>query len=721
MTHALPSENTHKPSARVRLDPTLAACRDLAVKMLTESLEQFFTKLEETYFELADKSFDSKLRNDYFAARIETHNKRDLLGQNFRAYLNAAFEKSLKTDSDQKFYYVNADPDQLSLVANDEYEESLTTDRVVNSIKSKGGEELNQLEMRFARLLSAQDDEAELNPMSPEAICEAFLQACKQLETGVDARLVAMQTFERELSSQVAKVYHQVNQYLITQNVQPLQRNARTVKGSNNSSAASNNEHIATDKTQAGVSTRASDLANHFAKLSQSQAPDVQADEEYSSNGWLPFLDLLQRKAPPSAALSDEAGQPLTHNLLGMLRDTGWAKQLPQLDAMTLELVAMLFDHIFEDARLSPSMKSLIGRLQIPVLKVGMLDAEFFSKKNHPARQFLDELANTSIENEALDLGTPRYEALALIVNDVLKQYDRDINVFITALEQLRQLNIQYEEQAAAVLAEEVDELATRELEELAHVTAEHFILQRLTAYQAIPATITTFLKGQWQPALTRAYGLQGENEPEFIRRVQAMDDLLWSIQPKTSADERFKMVNMLPNMLKTIEDGLNSISISKADSQIFFSELVQCHAAAIRNGIKPAPPLNTTPEAAPLILEQTHPEMQQSAPDINEELELDYHFDQEEEQQEAAPTSILPEKGEWVEWLDDESRVVRLRLSWVSPQQTRYLFTNRDTKGLAFLKAEVEEVIRSGRMTRLALEGSLTDRAIRNLMQDLA
>lgn len=720
MTHALPSENTTKPSGKLMLDPTLAACRDLAVKMLTESLEQFFTKLEETYFELADKSFDSKLRNDYFAARIETHNKRDLLGQNFRAYLNAAFEKSLKSEAEQKFYYVNADPEQLSLVANDEYEESLTTDRVINSIKNQGGEELNQLEMRFARLLSTQDDETERNPMSPEAICDAFLQACKQLETGVDARLIAMQTFERELSSQVAKVYQQVNQYLIAQNVQPLPRNTRAIKRTDSTPIAPKNQNSEATTPELGT-TNPSDLANHFAKLSQAQAPSTQTDQEYTSSGWLPFLDMLQRKAPPSAALSDEAGQPLTHNLLGMLRDTGWAKQLPQLDAMTLELVAMLFDHIFEDARLSPSMKSLIGRLQIPVLKVGMLDAEFFSKKNHPARQFLDELANTSIENDDLDLGTPRYEALALIVNNVLKQYDRDINVFTAALDQLRQLNLRYEEEAATALASEVDELATRELEELAQVTAEQFVLQRLAIHPAIPSTITTFLREQWQAALCQAYGIQGENEPEFIRRVSAMDDLLWSIQPKNGADERFKMVNMLPTMLKAIEDGLSSIAIGKADSQIFFSELVQCHAAAIRNGIKSAPSQEAAEPATHEIAAQDVPQIPNTASIEPPVLELDDEIEHGELLEEIVPVSIFPEKGEWVEWLDDENQVVRLRLSWVSPQQTRYLFTNRDTKGLAFLKAEVEEVIRSGRMTRLALEGSLTDRAIRNLLQDLA
>ena len=43
-------------------DPMLAACRDLAIQLLSQSLEGFFVKLEQTYLELADKTHDRNLR-----------------------------------------------------------------------------------------------------------------------------------------------------------------------------------------------------------------------------------------------------------------------------------------------------------------------------------------------------------------------------------------------------------------------------------------------------------------------------------------------------------------------------------------------------------------------------------------------------------------------------------------------------------------------------------
>lgn len=709
MSHTQP----HRPiNSGAKPDPMLIACRDLAVKMLSDSLDQFFARLEETYFELGDKSFDRKQRDDYYVARMETHNKRALLAEQFRKSFNAAFDSSLKvkaSEPEQKFYYVNADPDQLSLVANEEYEESLSAEKVVKSIKSHGGAELSQLEMRFARLLASTDPQNSYNPMSPEAICDAFLQACKQLETGVDARLIAMQAFEKELSSQVANVYHQINQYLIAQNVQPLPRQQRPSK-------LRSAEHTSVVQPKLADAQKLSAHLSQLAHLVEGEQKNPTGHGPQTSPSWLAFLDMLQHKAPPSTAVSDVSGEPLTQNLLGLLRDTGWAKQLPQIDAMTLELVAMLFEHIFDDPRLSPSMKSLIGRLQIPVLKVGMMDTDFFASKSHPARQLLDELALAGIDSQDLAIGMPRYEALAEIVGALLAKYEKDITVFNDALAQLQALNRQHDELAVAAAAETVDELAAHELSEIAQATAEQLVAQRLDADPELPMVIVGFLRQTWVPALKCAFGAQGENEPEFVRRVSAMDDLLWSVQPKANADERFKMVNLLPGMLKTLEEGATNADLSKADSQSFFSELVQCHAAAIRNGIKNA---KQAPAVTPVI-EHTNQSALKSVVDQDETTEAQSAVSDEAENTESLVRSALPVRGEWVEWLDDEGVVVRLRLSWVSPLQTRYLFTNKNVKGLAFLKADVEAALRSGRLTRLSLEDSITDRAIQNLLSDL-
>jgi len=63
-----------------------------------------------------------------------------------------------------------------------------------------------------------------------------------------------------------------------------------------------------------------------------------------------------------------------------------------QVDAMTLDIVSMLFDELFDDPKVPIALKGIIGRLQLPMLKVALADKELFTKKGHPARRLLDAL-----------------------------------------------------------------------------------------------------------------------------------------------------------------------------------------------------------------------------------------------------------------------------------------------------------------------------------------
>ena len=84
-----------------------------------------------------------------------------------------------------------------------------------------------------------------------------------------------------------------------------------------------------------------------------------------------------------------------THNVLRDLQESPLGKKANQLESMTIELVAMLFDFIFETSDLPDGIKALLARLQIPVLKAAMLDGAFFAKKSHPSRLLVNALARS--------------------------------------------------------------------------------------------------------------------------------------------------------------------------------------------------------------------------------------------------------------------------------------------------------------------------------------
>ena len=81
------------------------------------------------------------------------------------------------------------------------------------------------------------------------------------------------------------------------------------------------------------------------------------------------------------------------------------------------------------------------------------------------------------------------------------------------------------------------------------------------------------------------------------------------------------------------------------------------------------------------------------------------------------APDNI-PARGEWVNWIESEDNERRLRLSWISPLGTRFLFTNRQGEnGLGLTRSEVETFLASGRLQRLHEDQSATERALNHLM----
>ncbi len=692
-------------TASAEVDPMLLMCRDLALDMLSQSMDGFFERLEETYFKLADTTFDRKLRDDYFAAREATHQKRDVLAAQFKHHFLSGFNDRMNpasrldaSETRSPFYRVQANLDQLSLVANDEYEENLSADLVVKAFKHTGGAALTELEQRFASLMPAQADGA-TNPLSPEAICDAFMQACKQLETGIDARLVALKAFESELSSQVADVYRHVNQYLITQHVErvmpgSIQRQAQTPSSFEPQASTSTNANTA--------QTTTSSMAAHLAP--QTQTP-VQHNGADAAPSWMSFLEVLQHKPPVGSALNGADEAAFERNLLGVLRHSGWAKNLAQMDAMTLELIALLFERMFDDARLSVSVKGLIARLQIPILKVAMLDAGFFANKKHSARVLLDTLAEITLDEPDMRAGDARYDQIALIVAQIGQQFTDDVVVFEQALAALSALQDAEVAALDAALQSNAQALLQNEMAELATATSEALVASRLNQSE-LPPLVRDFLAQYWPLALAQSFGRIGERAPAFIAALKTMDDLIWSVQAKQGADARFALVNVLPGMLKSLEDIAREQGMSDVAAKAFFAELVHCHAAAIRNGLRPA----VTPVVAPpeLIL-----------PSIDNEVA--------KENKDTLPCASLPPqrdfpvRGEWVEWVGEQNEVLRLRLSWISPKATRYLFTNRHGgNSQAFLHAELLEALNSGRIRRIQTGSSLMEQALDELKSNL-
>src|SRR4030095_13504001 len=116
------------------------------------------------------------------------------------------------------------------------------------------------------------------------------------------------------------------------------------------------------------------------------------------------------------------------HNVLRDLQESPLGKKANQLESMTIEMVAMLFDFVFETRDLPDGIKALLARLQIPVLKVAMLDGAFFAKKSHPARLLVNALAAAGLGwSPSMGQDDALYRTIERIVHRIIDGFSENL------------------------------------------------------------------------------------------------------------------------------------------------------------------------------------------------------------------------------------------------------------------------------------------------------
>jgi len=183
------------------------------------------------------------------------------------------------------------------------------------------------------------------------------------------------------------------------------------------------------------------------------------------------------------------------HNVLRDLQESSLGKKANQLEAMTIELVAMLFDFIFDTKDLPDGMKALLARLQIPVLKAAMLDGAFFARKSHPSRLLVNALADAGLGwSPAIGADDPLYRKIDHLVHLILDGFTDNLAIFDEAREELQQFLAAEEEVAEANIQSTAEEINQDDRKQMATIVAKAEIERRIEMYP-VPNFLAAFLR----------------------------------------------------------------------------------------------------------------------------------------------------------------------------------------------------------------------------------
>ena len=429
------------------------------------------------------------------------------------------------------------------------------------------------------------------------------------------------------------------------------------------------------------------------------------------------YLTRIQADHPPAAAQSpedEEAAPPAHTNVLRQLREREEIQRAPELDRGTVDVLAEVFDYVFADQAIPVQMKMVIGRLQIPVLKAAMMDRDFFLSGDHPARKLVDTLATASVA-WAPEKGEddPLYVRIETTVQRVLSEFEDDLTVFRELLAEFMEFLFETEQQAEARIQPAARQEQDQEALAQAQAQADEVIHARLKALsEPLAPFLPPFLTNQWRDVIAHADVREHEAPGSRAAALQTMDQLIWSVQPKTRAEDRRQLVQVLPELVRQINAGLDALGWDGNPRAKFTRRMIATHMQAIR---MKAPEAEGTDTQNAALEEQDASAQAMQALDQRRARKLAGHEDAYDQMAQEMS------RGLWFEMQEPGQTAHRCRLSWISPMRTRFLFTNREGYD-AFVRSEreVAAMLRRGHLQALE-QAPIVARALDQLMAEPA
>lgn len=683
-------------------------CKTTIHKHLDKLIKEMLDNVDDFLFDLAEKADTNQKQATYFDAMRIIRLRRESIEKNYKHRIDAQFNLGLTSHLSEP----KAKPDALlsadnagafDLLENEELEESLAITNMVSKMSSQLNHELFALAQRFNLLLSTQQFTEENQPLSVEMLCSAFCDALSALEDDatIEIKLIIYKLYERFVLVGFPQLYADLNNILIKAGILPTIKN--NIKRPNVSPQLQNQcdtqdflddsveqnapqtqyaqEPISHTPSNTHPSNIDTGSYQHLRNLLPQNASTHNAHESETFAESLPdpletrkvidSLTSLQQHAT-SYDIDTLTSIHSASNLKDAINlelnaggDSSEAQSLNHDYSDTIDIIAMLFEFILDDNNLNPAMKALIARLQIPILKIAMLDKRFFSHNTHPARRLLNEMAricvgwdgSDDLENDTL------YQGISNIVQRILSEFNDNAEIFDELLDELKNLysiNTENEETLQQRIEQVRDKVAQ---------TIEEYI-----SNPDIPEEVKLFIRTRWSEVLMITYEQHGEESSEWKAAVDVIDNLIWSIQPKPDATERKLLLMMIPQMLEEIEKGLALAKVDEEVYKIFNLQLEKLHLCSMRT---------SSQRLGSDEIDENDESIDDQSLDDSEEIILESITEEETTQELTDALNKVDNLtlGTWIEFTYPDKNPVRGKLIWKDDYFDSYTFVNRRFK----------------------------------------
>ncbi|CAM3578642.1 DUF1631 family protein [Parendozoicomonas haliclonae] len=489
--------------------------------------------------------------------------------------------------------------DNLALVGEEDLEEQLAIAGLLDRVQhGESGKQLKLLNNRLTSLYQLDSLALKNSPVGPVAAGRVFLSALQPLELPLKVRLVVLKIFEQSYLSDIENFYRKTNNELRDQGVCPeLEKELRQQR------AQATREANGCDKEDSEQIEEPSEVDNPIPKpepspvstssepaktnpvASSSRPNESTTASELEQMELMELLSVIQSRQPEIEEGGIVPASPSLRETMDIaLAGVHGKKALNLHDNELIDMVSMLFEFIMDDHELSAHIKSLIGRLQVPVLKLAIIDKQFLSKRSHPARQLLNGLASagTQVLRQGEAQGKRLGNKVEQIVSTILREFATDISLFERALKSFEEFLQQEKQRLGRLEKRQKKAEEARNRSEMLRVQVQDTLDHKLKG-QDIPKKVMPLVYEAWGSYLFITALKKGDESTSWERALRVVDHIVASLQPLTPDSEQRRRA-MLPKLYETIELALKSITYDPCLTELYLKELKSVHSALIKN-----------------------------------------------------------------------------------------------------------------------------------------
>lgn len=227
MSNQPPATPTPAPSTlasrgiQPRFGELMQGCHKLVMNRLAEHLSGVFGQVDDTLFECAEKAENNQVQTLFFDSMRDIRKQRAQIERTYHQQIAQSFADFIDGKLQPRDLQGQLDADKLSLVQNEDYEESLLVTNMSSRVKARCAQSLFALEQRLALLNNGKKLSEDSNPFGPLAIAQTFRDALTPTPFPLRIKTILYMLFDQHMMQNLDSLYEALNQRLIEAGVLP--------------------------------------------------------------------------------------------------------------------------------------------------------------------------------------------------------------------------------------------------------------------------------------------------------------------------------------------------------------------------------------------------------------------------------------------------------------------------------------------------------------------